>query len=203
MKNYFIAVILFMFAFANAQKKFKIYEEDILNYKSIYHIVNEKGEMVKELDSSKYIFSFNGNDYENFAIFSMRDESGWCAIDINEKLLFKVYNTSIGEPSPDGLIENKIRIVDDQNKIGFADSSGKIIIQPQFEMVTSFHKGKAIIGRNCEKIPWGNHEEEGGCHHFSISCEQQGYINEKGEILQIGDYSFEEIQKKIKWKELY
>jgi len=183
------------------QTKFKIKEVETKNYKSIYYIVNEKGETIKELDTSKYIILFNNdNQYKYFAVFVIKGESGWCAIDRNEKILFKIYNTSFGEPSPDEIVDNKIRIVDENNKIGFADFKGNIIIKPQFEIVTSFYKGKAIIGESCDKIPWDNHAKENDCHHYSIVCKKHGYINTKGEILDIGNYTFEEIQKKIKWK---
>jgi hypothetical protein len=205
MKYFFLLILLSFFSTAIGQKKFKIKVEETPNWRSIYYIVDEKGEIIKKLDSAKYSFSTNGDKYQSFAVFHKKGESGWCAIDINEKILFKVYNTSFGEPSPDELIENKIRIVDENNKIGFADSNGKIIIKPQFEIVTAFHKGKAIIGESCDKIPWDEHAKEEDCHHYSIVCKKHGYINQNGEILQIGNFSFEEIQKKIKWKapELY
>ena len=200
MKYFFLLILLSFFSNVIGQKKFKIKVEETSNWRSIYYIVDGKGEAIKKLDSAKYSFSTNGNKCQSFAIFHIKGESGWCAIDINEKILFKVYNTSFGEPSPDELIENKIRIVDENNKIGFADSNGKIIIKPQFEVVTTFHKGKAIIGESCDKIPWDEHAKEEDCHHYSIVCKKHGYINQNGEVLQIGNYSFEEIQKKIKWK---
>jgi hypothetical protein len=200
MKYFFLLILLSIFSTAIGQKKFKIKVEETSNWRSIYYIVDEKGETIKKLDSAKYSFSSNGDKYQSFAVFQKKGESGWCAIDINEKILFKVYNTSFGEPSPDELIENKIRIVDENNKIGFADINGKIIIKPQFEIVTTFHKGKAIIGESCDKIPWDEHAKEEDCHHYSIVCKKHGYINQNGEVLQIGNYSFEEIQKKIKWK---
>ena len=200
MKYFFLLIILSIFSTANGQKKFKIKMEETSNWRSIYYIIDEKGETIKKLDSAKYSFSVNVDKYQSFAVFHIKGESGWCAIDINEKILFKVYNTSFGEPSPDELIENKIRIVDENNKIGFADSNGKIIIKPQFEIATTFHKGKAIIGESCDKIPWDEHAKEEDCHHYSIVCKKHGYINQNGEVLQIGNYSFEEIQKKIKWK---
>jgi hypothetical protein len=200
MKYFFLLILLSIFSTAIGQKKFKIKVEETSDWRSIYYIVDEKGETIKKLDSAKYSFSSNGDKYQSFAVFHKKGESGWCAIDINEKILFKVYNTSFGEPSPDELIENKIRIVDENNKIGFADNNGKIIIKPQFEIVTTFHKGKAIIGESCDKIPWDEHAKEEDCHHYSIVCKKHGYINQNGEVLQIGNYSFEEIQKKIKWK---
>ena len=78
------------------------------------------------------------------------------------KILFEVYNQG-NEINPDYLVENKIRIVDENQKIGFANEKGQIIIKPQFEMVTSFHNGKAIIAESCEKIPWKKHTEESDC----------------------------------------
>lgn len=200
MKFYFLLIFIAFFSNAIGQKKFKIKVEEISNWRSIYYIVDEKGKAIKKLDSAKYSFSVNKNKYQSFAIFYIKGESGWCAIDINEKILFKVYNTSFGEPSPDELIENRIRIVDKNNKIGFANGNGKIIIKPQFEIATSFHQGKAIIGENCKKIPWDKHTKEDDCNHYSIKCKRHGYINQNGEVLLIGNYSFEEIQKKIKWK---
>ena len=205
MKYFFLLVFITFFLNASGQKKFKIKVEETANWRSIYYIVDEKGENIKKLDTAKYYISFSADKYQYFAIFGVKGESGWTAIDINEKILFKVYNTSFGEPSPDELIENKIRIIDEDNKIGFADSKGTIIIKPRFEIATTFHQGKAIIGENCDKIPWDAHTKEGDCHHYSILCKKHGYINSNGDILQIGNFSFEEIQKKIKWKapELY
>lgn len=200
MKNSFLLIFLIFISNAIAQKKFRIKIEETANWRSIYYIVDEKGETIKKLDTAKYNISFSGDKYQYFAIFGIKDESSWVAIDINEKILFKVYNTSFGEPSPDELIENKIRIIDENNKIGFANSKGKIIIKPQFDIATTFHKGKAIIGESCDKIPWDIHVEEGDCHHYSIVCKKHGFINQKGDIIKIGNFSFEEIQKKIKWK---
>ncbi len=72
------------------------------------------------------MMSFNNEQYGNFAIVSMRGLSGWAAIDANENVLFNVYNTSLGEPSPDYLIDGKIRIVDKDNLIGFANTKEKL-----------------------------------------------------------------------------
>lgn len=200
MKNYFIIILISYFSNVIGQEKFIIKEVEKPDFKSKYYIVNEKGQSIKMLDTSKYLISFIGNRYESFAIFAIKGIKEQAAIDINENILFYVYNTSFGEPTPDELIENKIRIVDVNDKIGFANNKGKIIIKPQFEIATCFYKGKAIIGIDCDKIPWDEHTKEEDCHHYSIECKQHGYINEKGEIIELGDFTFEEIQNKIKWK---
>lgn len=183
------------------QTKFKIKKVETQNWHSIYYIVDEKGKTIRALDSAKYIANMDYDfEYKYFTIFSIKGEKGWCAIDKDENILFKVYNTSFGEPTPDNLVENKIRIVDENNKIGFADNKGNIIIKPQFEIATTFYEGKAIIGENCDKIPWDEHAKETDCHHYSIVCKKHGYIDENGNILELGNFKFDEIQEKIKWK---
>ena len=76
----------------------------------------------------------------------------------------------------------------------------KIIINPKFEGVTSFHKGKAIISKSCKITPIGDHSKERSCFHFNITCKKYGYINDKGKIEKIGEYTFNQIKKEINWK---
>lgn len=202
MKLLLSTILFLLISIANAQIKFKVIEKETNDWKNIYSLVDEYNQTIKVLDSAKYYISWNGDEYGYFAVFGKKDNtrSAWVAIDANENILFYVYNTGFGEPNPDYLIENKIRIVNDENKIGFANEKGHIIIEPQFEIATSFHNGKAIIGQKCEKVPWGNHEIEDGCNHYSIVCENHGYINETGEIIKLGNYTFEQIMEEINWK---
>jgi hypothetical protein len=204
MKNLLLALLIIICTSVSAQTKFKIKEVVGKDWKSTFYIVNEKGKVIKQLDTTKYLMRMSPEQYGYFAVFALKNKKGWQAIDFNEKILFEEYNWSPGEPTPDGLIENRIRIIDKDGKIGFADEKGNIIIRPQFEIASSFYQGKAMIGKECKKIPWGNHEnEEGGCNHYSINCNQNGYINIKGEIIELGDFTFEAIQKKIGWKSPY
>lgn len=184
-----------------AQQKFRVKSKRTPNRHSVYTLEDEKGNTLRELDSSNYMVCFSEDQWGYFAVFAIKGQKGWIAIDAREQQLFEVYNTSFGEPSPDELRGDRIRIVDQYNKIGFADKKGKIVIKPQFEMVSSFHKGKAIVGESCRKIPWGPHEEEpGGCHHYSVACNKHGYIDHLGNLKMLEDLSFEELAKKIKWK---
>lgn len=196
-----ILLILFPLLTLSAQQKFMVKSKHDLNSKSMLYIVDEKGKILRNLDED-YVICFTEDKLGYFSIVS--GPTGWEAIDSSGKVLFNVYNTSYGEPSPDELIENRIRIVDKDQKIGFADEKGNIIIKPQFDRVSEFQNGKAIIGENCEMIPWDKdqHKHEGGCQHFSTVCKRHGFIDKKGNIKLMGDYSFEEVAKKINWKYL-
>ena len=157
--RYFILTsFLFLFiGITYGQKKFKVVVKETDSWQEMFSLVDENGKLIRQLDTEKYFVCFNSDKYGYFAIFGMKagvgGGSGWSAIDADGNLLFKVYNTSFGEPSPDYLVENKIRIIDNNNLIGYADNKGKIIIKPQYEAATSFHKGKAIIGQTCKNAP--------------------------------------------------
>ena len=194
--------LLLTFTISYGQKKFKVVEKETETWRSIYYLVDTNGKTIRQLDTSKYYTCFTIDGYGYFAIFGKKDFKGWAAIDADENVLFNVYNTSFGEPTPDYIVENKIRIVDSANLIGFANNKGKIIIKPKYEIATSFHNGKAIVGQSCTKKLWGDgHLKESDCHHYSIICKKHGFINAKGEIKKIGNYSFEQIAKEINWKE--
>jgi len=200
MKSTFTLLSVLLFTITTAQTRFRVIETEAENLQGIYSLVDEYGKTLKVLDTAKYSISMNDDSLGYFAVFGKKDQPGWSAIDVNEDVLFQVFNTSFGEPSPDYLIEGKIRIINNEDKIGFANEKGEIIIAPQFEIATSFYNGKAIIGEKCKKIAWGGHKNETDCHHYSITCEYQGYINEKGTILKLGNYTFEEIKEETGWK---
>jgi len=177
-----------------------IREDTTYKKKYSYEFVNSHGNTVTRLDTAKYTICFT-NTFRYFAVVGFKKKHGWWAIDRNERVLFEVYNTSRGEPSPDDVREGLIRTVDSKGKIGFANNRGQIVIKPQFEAATSFYKGKAIIGRDCKELLWGGdaHVNDGD-KHYTIDCKQAGYINKKGQVLKVGNYSFEQIQKQIGWK---
>jgi len=181
-----------------SQKDFLVVQEDTsFNHKFKYFFLTPSGDTVTRLDTSNYYVCFS-DTVQAFAIVGLKNKKGWWAIDRNEKILFQVYNTSVGEPSPDELQDGMIRIVDNYGKIGFANQSGQIVIKPKFEAASSFYKGKAIIGRQCKQVLWcckGDNEDK----HYLMQCQQTGYIDGNGQIKKIGNYTFDQIQKELKW----
>lgn len=202
-KHFYILLLLFTSVLAMGQQKFRVEVQETDTWRDIYILKNEHNEVLRVLDSAKYFFCSSGFDLGHFAVFGIKGnigDKGWTAIDSNEKILFHVYNYSFGEPTPDFMVEDKIRIVDQNNKIGFANREGIIIIKPQFEIATSFFNGKAIIAATCKRTKPNVDEDHGDCDHSYLVCKQHGYINEKGEVLKVGNFTFEEIQAEIGWK---
>ncbi|MEN9458323.1 MAG: hypothetical protein RL135_901 [Bacteroidota bacterium] len=200
-RNFILTLVcIFFVGSISAQKRFKVVYNEANTSVDSYLLVDEKGVIIKQLDTAIYYICFTQDTYGYFAVFGMKNFKGWAAIDAKEKILFNVYNASNGEPNPDILVEGKIRIVNSDNLIGFANSNGQVVIKPQFESVSTFYKGKAIIGKNCKEVPWDKHESENGCHHYSIVCRKHGYINTKGVVIKLGNFTFEKIMKEIGWK---
>ena len=202
--KYLIITILFLFSLkvSLGQTKFKVKAENMTGtWKKRYSLIDEKGKTIRKLDTSKYKLFLYENSYKYFTVIGIKGMTGFQAIDENEKILFDVYNVSKHEISPDVLRENKIRIKSNNGKIGFANHKGKVIIEPQFERVTSFHNGKAIISKSCEEKQLDQEKPHGiKCHHTIIKCLEHGYIDENGKVLKLGTYTFDEIKKEIGWE---
>ncbi len=197
MKSIILTLFLFSTILSSSQEKYKYkIGRDWNGNREVYSIINRSGDTILKLDSLKYLNTLQ-NKFNHFVIFEIKGKSGWSAIDIKENHLFQVYNRLRGEPFPDYLKENRIRIVDENNKIGFADSLGTIIIKPQFERVTEFDNGFAIFQSKCEKIK--NNENEGEHPGVRYECEKIGYIDKNGNIIEIGKFAFDELRRRINW----
>jgi len=174
------------------KEKFSLYK--LQNKEQVrYYFVNHEFGLIRELNKEKYITSLTTHINSYFAIFSLNKSQGWYAVDFNENILFEVFNYVRNEPTPDFLTENRIRIINDDGKIGFANKCGKIIIKPKFDWVTHFYSGKAIFGDDCSL------KEQNG--FFSFDCKKYGVINANGEIIEKYESdSFSQVQEKIEWK---
>lgn len=173
-----------------------IVKANVVNNRYLYYVLDFKNDTVLKLDSAKYNICFD-DTIEHFLVVGSRQRGGWWAIDLKENFLFQVYNTSYGEPSPDEINYDRIRIVDEHGKIGFADGKGNIVIKPQFEQATAFYKDFAIIGEKCKKIPWDTIHKDLECEHFSIVCSKNGYIDKVGNIVEMGSLTFEQLRDKL------
>mgnify|MGYP003116964920 CR=1 FL=1 len=177
----------------------KVYKYEIVDIgekgEYVYVILNQDRDTVKKLNPDNYIVTLQPK-FNEFAIFSIKGKKGWSAIDLQENYLFQVYNRLPNESFPDYLIEDRIRIVGENGLIGFADSSGKIIIEPKFESVSEFNNGFAIFESDCEKV---HNNQEGEHSAYTLECEKVGYIDKDGKILSLENISFEKLKRRINW----
>lgn len=111
--------------------------------------VNLNGDTVISIGKYHYCYTDTLN---NYAI--VLKKGGSCiAIDKNEKELFEVFWYDNG---PDYLVEGLFRIKKNE-KIGYANKEGKIIIKPQFDCAFPFKNGKAKVSNKCKTVPDGEY----------------------------------------------
>lgn len=201
----YVAILIFSCCSCATNSKSARYQIGGTNWPNAeFYVLDARGDTIKKLEKHEYTIGFTG-EFDKFAVFGIKGEKDWCAVDIHENILFKIGNFPLEELwSPDYFVEDRIRIIDESGKYGFANEKGKIVVKPKYELVTQFNKGYAIILQDCHKEYWkndeeGEEEEHGDCNHYSIECNQHGYINKKGKVIKLGYYTFEDIQREIGW----
>lgn len=133
----------------------------------------------------------NGINYEKIKEFNFSDESNSIiyATSFEKDSLSKKYyildtlnKEIIGEPywydnGPDYFEEGLCRFKKN-NKVGFLNKKGEIVIEPKYDYATYFINGLASVGNNCEDIL----DDSLDVHHI-VACKKEGVINKNGEII--------------------
>jgi len=128
---------------------------------------DKNGKMVIAFDKYPMIYT---DTFRNHAIV-LKPGEGFVAIDRKERVLYQVRPFDNG---PDYTSEGLYRILKD-GKIGYADTTGKIVITPQFRCAFSFEQGKAKVSNECTTHKAGEHSY--------WKSEAWFYINTRGEKL--------------------
>ena len=126
------------------------------------------------IDFGKYPVCFTDTMYHYAVVY--KPDRGLIAINRDEKELFNVFAVDNG---PDYIREGLFRIIND-NKIGFANESGEIVIEPQFDYVTAFSDGLAAFCVKCR------FEKEG--EYKSVSGGLWGFVNAEGKTIYNAKY---------------
>ena len=129
--------------------------------------VNLEGDTIIPFSKYQYCYS---DTIKEFGIVKNK-EGKLIAIDIKQRILFEVFNS---ENSPDPISEGLFRIKKNE-KIGFANELGEVIIPPKYEGALPFKKGKAKVSKSC--FLSSNEEKK------EIRCKDYFYIDKRGEII--------------------
>ena len=145
-KNFILVFVLFLtniivIAQQNNDYLIKIHqgEYDEPGVNTAY--VNASGDTI--IPFNKYYYCYT-DTLRNFAIVidTLKD---LIAIDKNENVLFEVFWCDNG---PDYISDGLFRILKD-DKIGYANEKGQIIIEPQFTCAFPFKNGIAKVSNDC------------------------------------------------------
>lgn len=110
---------------------------------------NEKGDTIIRPGTYQHCFTETA---KYFAVV-MGQNNKCQAIDKNGKFMYEVFFYDNG---PDYISDGLFRIVVN-GKIGYSNTKGEIIIQPQYECTNPFEKGKAQVALTCQLIPDGEY----------------------------------------------
>ena len=163
------------------QDCFQVYS-DTIDGEILYGFKKAENIQIK----AKYLATYT-DEFCHMALV-LASEKGWVGIDKNDQIVLVPFMYDNG---PDYLQEGLFRFLEN-NKMGFADSTGKKEIPAQFDFVTPFSNGYALYYIGGEKIYQNGKTEaqimeEGtadfGDLHWSWGGEviEKGYINKKGE----------------------
>jgi hypothetical protein len=111
-------------------------------FKSGY--INEKGDTVVSLD--RYLCYTD--TFEYYAIVFDIESNNLIGINKAQKKLFNALFTTDGEPVHEG--DGRLLIVS-ENKYGFVNHMGQIVIEPKYSCAESFLAGKARVSNECQK----------------------------------------------------
>ncbi len=140
---------------------FRICTEEICELGSPSGYINQHGDTI--ISIGRYFYCYT-DTADKMAI--VQDTNGQClALDNLGKLLFYVYWSDMG---PDRLSDGLFRIIVN-NKIGFANAEGKVIIKPQFACANQFNDGKAQVTYDCELMSSGEHTSMKSSTWFTIN----------------------------------
>lgn len=112
--------------------------------------VNAQGDTIVEV--GKYYYCFT-DTLINFAVV-LTHQQQCIAIDPNGQKMFDVFWYDNG---PDYISEGLFRIKMNE-KIGYANQLGQIVIQPQFNCAFPFENGKAKVSVNCKTVRDGENQ---------------------------------------------
>ncbi|MNK01898.1 hypothetical protein D3C87_197110 [compost metagenome] len=145
---------------------FSISSEDF-EYGTSCGYVNKKGDTIIPEGTFENCFSNIFTTFVYVADKRFKDQ-GMVAVNRNKEVIFEAY---IFDNGPDYINEGLFRIVRN-GKIGFADESGKVVIDALYNCAYPFEDGKAKVALNCETIEDGEHS--------SWKSDQWFYIDRTG-----------------------
>jgi hypothetical protein len=121
--------------------------------------VNQKGDTIIPIGKYQYCIF---DTVTTYAIVG--DKSGFYAIDQKENRLYEVYWFDNG---PDYVKDGLFRIKRN-DKIGYANTKGEIVIEPQYDCANAFEDEKAKVTFDCELKKVGEYTEMKSDNWFYI-----------------------------------
>ncbi|MBD1387490.1 WG repeat-containing protein [Mucilaginibacter rigui] len=163
MKRLMIALLVLFCACKRQSNNYLYRVEDTLSGASGY--IDVRHDTVIPLGKYKICYT----DTFKKVAFVVNRQNRLIAIDKHQNVLFEPY---LFDNGPDYEVEGYYRIIKN-NKLGYADTNGRVVIKPQFGCAYPFKKGRAKVSFNCKTVPAGD-------EHFAWESSDWFYIDKTG-----------------------
>ncbi len=152
-----------------ADTLFRVYKGTVYEPGLPCGYVNSKGDTV--IPVGRYVLCFS-EKITTFGIVMTETDSGfeWIGINRDGKRLYEVYPYDNG---PDYMADGLFRILRN-GKIGYADSSGRVVIKPRYACAEPFGNGRARVAFQC------NRRDADGDGHVTVDGADWFYIDRGG-----------------------
>ena len=122
-------------------------------------LLSSKGDTIAPMGKYGYAGELTGSDLKMVLTLEKEDKwpSRFALIDTNGKELD--YRIFVFDNGPDDISEGMIRIVDNNGKIGYADSLGHLVIAPQFFFAKQWKNGYGQVALDGYLQPDGEHRK--------------------------------------------
>lgn len=185
MKNIFLIIVLIVICCYSCNNKsdYWLRECDSIGINCRY--VDTDGNVM--ISFGKYYHCYT-DTFRNFAFVT--GENGIIGINKKEEKLFEVF---IFDNGPDYIVDGAFRIIA-ENKMGFADTLGNIIVPEIYDFVFPFDNGLALvnIGGHIESVD----PSDPNCEYHTWVGGKWGMINKKGKVVK--DIKYERKRQKGK-----
>lgn len=134
--------------------------------------LNQRGDTIIPVNRFSHSFSDTIITY-GIVMEKNGDQFDLIGINQNGQRLYEVYWFDNG---PD-FIEDGLFRIKRNDKIGYANANGQIVIQPEFQCAYPFENGKAKVTYDCKLV-------SDGTDHIIMKSSSWFYIDKRGEILK-------------------
>ncbi|MBN2280241.1 MAG: WG repeat-containing protein [Candidatus Marinimicrobia bacterium] len=122
--------------------------------------------------------------FRSYAIVSFRDKPDLVGIDKEGNILFTVFPYDNG---PDYISEGTFRVTEN-TKIGFADTTGTIIIPPIYDFAFKFEKGLALVNIGGHRV--SSNPADPDCEYYTWTGGHWGVIDKNGKVVLDINYHY-------------
>lgn len=160
--------------FSPSDTLFRIFEGEEYEFGSPCGYVNQKGDTIFPIGKYSHCFSDTIRTF-GIVVEEGSSVSDLIGIDPAGNRLYEIYWFDNG---PDYVEDGLFRILRN-GRMGFADTTGRVVIEPQFACATPFAEGKAKVTFECELV-----SDSSGDDHRRMESDRWFFVDRGGKEIK-------------------